>query len=277
MLISLHNDIFANKNNSEIPLPQLLDWAEAVWMILADGELVGYTAVWQVPGVAGLLEMNGGIHTEHRRQGLGTALLQHVIAECKQLPFHTLSYPVADLDTAVAKFLHHHNFWVEHEEWTMTLSDLSTVPELEKPLCQLQTFPRAKAISQFINLYDDSFANTPWNQPFTQTEVANMLQNAADICFLMENKKAVGVVWLHFSNEHVYHANIEPIGIIQEAQGKGYGRILLTSILHQLAQQHVQTVSLGVWANNHKAINLYQSVGFQQTDTVTYLAKEIVD
>ena len=253
-------------------LQHALEAAEGLWGLFVDGVLMGYTAVWQVPGLDGLLEMNGGVHPDYRRQGLGSALLNHVIAACELLPFHTLSFPVDDLNTAVAHFLQQHNFWVEHEEWTMEQNDLSTIIAIENPTSHIETLPREKAISQFLQLYDDSFTGTPWNQPFTQTEVANMLQHATDIQFFIVEQDPVGFVWLHFSDDDPKSASIEPIGIIRDAQGKGYGRIFLTTILRQLAKQQIQQVSLGVWANNHKAISLYQSLGFQQTDARTYLA-----
>ena len=268
-LFRLHNDIFGEQGETFSQFQQTLRVAVQLWGIEQAGKWIGYTAVWSVPGVDGLLEMDGGILRQYRRQGAGSQLLHHLIAECRQLPFATLSYPVEDVDTAVSHFLHHHHFWVEHEEWMMTRKNLSDLPPIPTSQCSLQTYPRPKAIAEFIRLYDTSFTDTPWNQPFAPSEVEHLLSNASDLLFLIEEGQAVGFVWLQIEANQ---ATIEPIGIVKSAQGKGYGRIFLTSILHKLADENVESVSLGVWANNDKAVSLYQSVGFEQVDVKTYLA-----
>lgn len=268
-LFVLHNVIFETQDDSFSQFRQSLNAAVQVWAITYEDDLIGYTAVWEVPGVAGLLEFNGGILPQYRKRGAGSLLLNHLITNCKSLPFHTLSCSVADVDTAVAHFLDHHHFWVEHEEWTLLLKNLATLPAIPPSRCLLRTYPRQKAVAEFIKLYDASFADTPWNQPFTAAEVDNMLNKAIDIKFLLVDGKSVGFAWVHYAGQG---ATLEPIGIVQTAQGKGYGRILLTTILHMLANENVPAVSLGVWANNDKALALYQSVGFEPSDKMTYLA-----
>jgi ribosomal protein S18 acetylase RimI-like enzyme len=58
-------------------------------------------------------------------------------------------------------------------------------------------------------------------------------------------------------------AEIEPVGIVRQKQRLGYGRILLTTVLQKLQEQNIQTVRLGVWANNQTAVHLYRALGFQ--------------
>ncbi len=264
-IFNLHNG-----DKSRTQLQQMFAVAARGWVLVVEDELVGYTAVWQVAGLEDLLEMDGAIHPAWRRKGLGTELLQYVIVHCRALPFATLSCPVEHLDTAVAKFLQKQQFWVEHKEWTMVWKNVSSLPPIPKTAAHLQTYPRSQAIAQFINLYEASFTGTAWNQPFSSLEVDQLLAYATDLCFLVEQNKRIGVAWLHFADEQ--QATIEPFGIGQEVQGQGYGRILLTTLLHHLSQQKIKTITLGVWANNHKAISLYKSVGFTHTDIVTYMA-----
>ncbi len=270
-LFNLHNDIVGTDFYRQFQ--QSLDRTEGVWVLTLDDVLVGYTAVFSVPGIDGLLEMQGGITPDCRRCGLGSIMLQGVLAALRDAPFHTLSYPVENMNMAVAKFLQHHNFWVEHEEWTMTMTDLTYLPPIPANHCHLQTLPRSESIARFLAVYDASFADMAWNQPFSQAEMAHTLLDSDEMLFLVNGDAFLGCAWLRYPEPN--HAEIEPIGIVKAEQGKRYGRILLTTILQKLAQQNIQTVSLGVWANNHKAINLYQSVGFTHTDTVTYLAHSL--
>jgi ribosomal protein S18 acetylase RimI-like enzyme len=67
-------------------------------------------------------------------------------------------------------------------------------------------------------------------------------------------------------------AEIEPVGIAPNYQGRGMGRPFLQAGLGQAAGQGASKVALGVWENNGAAIQLYQSLGFRQSKSVTYLA-----
>lgn len=236
------------------------------WLIEDGGQVVGYTAVSPVPGLDGIYELNGGILPTKRRQGLGSHLLQHVLQEARGLNIRQLSHCITDLDSPAARFLHHHHFFTEHEEWLLHLSPLP--PRSPAPLrdCQIQTHPAP--VPLFCRLYDQSFAATPWYQPYSEEEVENMLDDPADILFLFKDEQPIGFAWLQGDQ-------IEPIGIVKAEWGKGYGRILLLTALHTLHQRGVAQAHIGVWRSNHAAVHLYQSVGFQHQQTLTYLAFDV--
>lgn len=234
-----------------------------LWLVEDEGQVVGYTAVSPVPGLPGVYNLEGGILPAHRRQGLGSRLLQHVLHEAPALNVRQLSYCVTDLVNPAAYFLRHHNFFVEHEEWLMHLSPLPLRPPAPQPDCQIQ--PHPAPVPLFRQLYDQSFGGTPWYQPYSEEEVENTLENPEDILFLLRDAQPIGFAWLQ-------EAAIEPIGIVREEWGKGYGRALLLAALHELQQRGKTQAKIGVWRSNQAAIHLYQSVGFQHQQTLTYLA-----
>ena len=236
------------------------------WLIEDNGEIVGYTAVYPVPGLDRVYNLDGGIVPPHRRQGLGSHLLQHVLDESSKLNIHQLSYCVTDLDSPTIHFLHHHNFFLEHEEWLLQFSPLLPGPFAPLPNCHLQTYP--SPIRLFCQLYDQSFGGTPWCQPYSSEEVENTLDDPDDILFLFKGGQPIGFAWLQGDA-------IEPIGIVQGEWGKGYGRHLLLAALHKLQQWGAAQAHIGVWRSNQAAVHLYQSVGFQHQQTLTYLARNI--
>lgn len=239
-----------------------------IWVITnADEDPIGYALTAPIPGLPGQIELDGGILPAWQRQGYGSALLQHVRQHAG--PVH-LSYCVASLDSPAAHFLQRRGFTVEHEEWVLgrpSLNELLPIPERSDGHCA-PFVNRRRAIHTFCALYDASFAAHPWYQPYTAAEVDATLVAAQDILFLRRDDIPIGFAWLHI---HDGVGEIEPFGIVDGWQGLGYGRFLLTAVLHQLAQRGATTAQIGAWHNNHPALHLYQSLGFQHHHTQTYL------
>lgn len=245
--------------NPDQPIPP----TRHLWLVEDGGQVVGYTAVSPIPGLPGIYNLDGGILPAQRRQGLGSRLLHHVLHEAPGLNVRQLAHCVTDLNSPAAHFLRHHNFFVEHEEWLMQLSPLHPFTPSPLPYCQVQIL--SSPVPRFRQLYDQSFGGTPWYQPYSAEEVDNILDNPDDILFLFRDEQPIGFAWLQGEA-------IEPIGIVRVAWGKGYGRYLLLAALHELQQQGCHQAHIGVWRSNQAAIHLYQSIGFQHQQTLTYLA-----
>jgi ribosomal protein S18 acetylase RimI-like enzyme len=242
------------------------------WTLTLDAIPAAYAAILPVPGLPGLVELEGFVSPTWQRQGYGTRLLSHIKTELAGASVAQLSHPVPHLDTPAARFLLKNSFFIEHEEVLMELRMDNyplTIDHSRLPLAA-RHLPPATAIPLFCQLYTACFTGLPWNQPFTEAEVTATLQNREDLLFLVEDDTPIGFVWLRpQANQTV---QLEPIGIIPEKQGQGYGRALLHLVLTQLAAQGVTAVTLGLWANNKPALHLYQNLGFRQTESIVYLA-----
>ncbi|MEJ2750929.1 MAG: GNAT family N-acetyltransferase, partial [Anaerolineae bacterium] len=193
--------------NPDQPLPS----TRHLWLIEDGGKVVGYTAVTPVPGLDSIYELSGGILPTHRRQGLGSHLLQHVLHEAPALNIGQLSHCVTDRNSPAAHFLRRHNFFIEHEEWLMRLSLLPQAtfgrrPPAPWPSCYLRTLDSPARL--FRRLYDQSFSGTPWYQPYSEEEVENILDDPDDILFLFQDEQPIGFAWLQGEA-------IEPIGIVK--------------------------------------------------------------
>ncbi|MEW5989562.1 MAG: GNAT family N-acetyltransferase, partial [Chloroflexota bacterium] len=81
------------------------------WVMMREGRRLGYATAAPVPGLPGLLALDGFIDPAWRRRGLGGRLLAHVLAALKQTHNHQVAHPVASLDSPAARFLLKHGFF----------------------------------------------------------------------------------------------------------------------------------------------------------------------
>ncbi len=265
-LVKIHNSLHPKRPRAAVSFQRELRRAIYVRVLAAGDEVAGYTAVWPVPGLPRIVEIDGFVAPRWQRRGWGGRLLERLVQDFRGRAPIQLSWQTHSLETPGARFLQERGFSLEHKEWLMELTDWRGLPPAAVPL---QTFDRATAVTQFLRLYDASFSHTPWYQPFTPQEVTADLANAQEIYFLTPEEMPVGFAWVRPSAPGV--VEIEPMGIARGWQGKGYGRHLLLAVLQHLSWQNIHTVRVNVWAQNTAAAHLYQSVGFRRVAPVFYL------
>jgi len=236
------------------------------WTLTHHAQPIGYAALLPLPGLPHLFELTGGILPALRRQGAGSFLWQALRRNLMGTAVQHITHTVDSLKSPATCFLQHHGFALEHEEWTMTLDKLpaATFTPPTRP-GQLRRMDRAAAVRTLPALYERCFAPTAWFQPYSAAEVSATWQPGDELWTLVADGATIGFAWLHRPTPHA--AEIEPIGIVPEKQGMGYGRTLLTTLLQQLKNQGMQTVSLGVWQQNETAVHLYHSLGFRHVSS----------
>jgi GNAT superfamily N-acetyltransferase len=284
-------------------------------VLVMNGRLHGYAAALPVPGLHGLGDLIGVIDPAHRRQGLGTLLLDHLCVWLPAAGIRELAVPVTDLHTLLARFLQRRLFHLHHEEITLQC-DLTVgnspfsvdnpTPTGENPaqfgekhrenwpksaensplngdnhranrgkpgekLLKIGTFPRRRALDLFLQLYPRAFAHTPWQQPYSRLEADGLLSQASDLKFLLYDGEPIGFAWC--AAQKSGEMEIEPIGIVRERQGRGYGRWFLTRILTGWRADGIPAVRLALWRENSAALRLYQQSGFRQVGATFYLQR----
>ncbi len=253
-----------------LQLTQMVQQANGrFWTITQAQQPIGFANLLPIPGLPHHFELRGGIAPKFQRQGAGSFLWQTIKQDVTGTAVHQISHTVSSLNSSTAYFFQQHHFVLGHEEWTMVLDNLPTISS-PPANCLLQKIDREAAVRTLPALYQRCFVNTPWFQPYTPDEISSSWQANDSLYYLMENKTPIGFIWLHISKSG--QTEIEPIGIVPEKQGMGYGRFLLTATLNKLpAKQRQPSITLGVWRNNHKAIHLYQTVGFRHVSSSTTL------
>ena len=253
-----------------------VDRAYRNWVMVREERPVGFGTVTAVPGLPGLYQLHGAIAHSMRRQGLGSQLLDHIKADLKQTAVEQISFVSSNRDSPAALFMQKNGFDVEHVELGMQceLANVEVKPGTLAPQhVSIVVEGKQAIIDLFSDLYDRCFEGLRWYQPYSEGEVQEIVQEEDQLFLLKENTDTVGFAWLHHPDTQT--AEIEPIGIVPEARGRGYGRTLLNHVLQTQKEAGKTAVSLGVWQANQAAVKLYQSVGFEKQSETIFLQYEI--
>jgi ribosomal protein S18 acetylase RimI-like enzyme len=299
--------------HAQINWPHLRAAGLAAQVLVFNGRLRGYAAALPVPGLPGLGDLIGIIDPAHRRQGLGTLLLDHLCVWLPAAGIREIAVPVSDLQHPLTRFLQRRQFHLHHEEITLRCefavgnSAISVdIPpatgdnspqigengsefaeksqfygdnhnadrgETGEKLLRIGTFSRRRALDLFLQLYPRAFAHTPWQQPFSRLEADGLLAQPADLKFLLRDDEPVGFAWC--STEKTGVVEIEPLGIIRELQGQGYGHWFLAHLLRDWRRAGTPAVQLALWRENRPALRLYRGLGFRQVATTYYLQRSL--
>lgn len=191
----------------------------------------------------------------HRNQGCFHALYTLALEEIhsKLLPQVQLEVHLnqttnhSDPHTATINILHHYNFEETSTEYVLKYVLSSTHPSTQYPVKQ-----------------------SSLEVEFEENEYGNEFS-------LWSEDLYIGGCLCSFDNTS-HHATIYQYGIVDEFQGKGYGKNGLILILSALYDLGYNTVLLQVSGQNKKALNLYIGLGFsivEETLILTQSNKEI--
>lgn len=131
----------------------------------------------------------------------------------------------------------------------------------------------------------DTYApdNTPENinaymkRSFSTEDQFNELSNPNIIFLIAElGNRHVGYAKLKLDskNESITGTNtmeIERIYSLQEYIGKGIGKALMQAAIDEAKQKDCNSIWLGVWEKNPRAINFYKKWGFKEVGTHTFM------
>jgi mycothiol synthase len=276
VLAQIHNRAFPGNqmrpSSFSRHLNDVLTIQGQVWTVSDEHGLVGYAYVTPVPGLEGVLDLQGGIDPTKQRQGFGSHLLSIIIESLMANGRFQLSHAVASLSSPAARFLQGRQFVVEHIEWHMLLENPNQNASIPFPNeFRLVTYPLAVAVRNFRKTHDAAFHGLPWFQPYTSDrEVTAELSDSTNLLFLLDNEKIAGFAWLRMPELDL--GEVEPFGLLPAYQGKGLGAKFLAAAIQQLVASGAKRIRIGAWQSNDRAIHLYQQLGFKHVNTQTYLA-----
>ena len=259
----------------ETKIRRRLEHGGRAWIVSSGNVSAGYAYVAPISGLPGIAHLDCLVAGQYRNQGLGTELTQTLKEELRNNHIIQLSYAIDSLDAPEAVFLQKQGFFTEHVEWKMALKNLADLPPLNllAPY-SIRTFDEATAATLFNRLYEYSFAQLPWYQPYpSDQEMLRELDDPKNILFLFHQNEPIGFAWLRWNRPN--SIEIEPMGIIGAFHGKGLGKTLLLRALQQCRQLGAEEVHLGVWKSNSIAVDLYEGVGFERQSQLIYLACDL--
>ncbi len=233
-------------------------------------EAIAYARLVPLSGLPELADLYGGVAPTRRRQGWGRRLWEHLRTAAADWPLAAIEHRLDTPEGPARSFLTAQGFRPGHEELVLRRTLARPLPPLALATgLSLKTLDRAPAIALFRRLYDDSFRDRPWYQPFaSEADVAAAVPDAADMLFLFQAETPVGVVCLH---DEV----IEPLAVRPAHQRRGFGRLLLLAALHELVRRGRGEASIGAWRTNEPALSLYRQLDFVLHERVVYLRYDL--
>lgn len=240
-------------------------------------KIVGFSVLNLEPGI-GRVIIDCFVCQQHRRQGLGKRLLKRSFQRAREAGIEKMQSAVEASHGGGGEFLSHMGFAPVRRYLQLEI-DLSRV----KLPVAAQIFKDQKLkLDKFSDGQESVLAaiqNTifrgSWGFcPNTEADIRYFLKltgtRLQDILVLYTENDNVraGYLWPHIIDDDPAslsprkRGRIHMCGILNEFQGRGWGRFLVISGLHRLRQQGLQDIVLTVDSQNTSAVALYKSLGF---------------
>lgn len=127
---------------------------------------------------------------------------------------------------------------------------------------------RREKSGAWLAIYNESFFDVPNSATYGQSDLAQVLEDGSACGFAMLDGVPVGVYELSFKERNC--PEIEGIGLLKGARGKGLGRELLYAAMELLAELGHERTHLRVSTANENAYALYRSAGFTVTELISH-------
>lgn len=143
-----------------------------------------------------------------------------------------------------------------------TISDLEIIQEISKQTF-LETFADANTPENMENYVQENF---------NPEQIASEINNRESAFYLasLENE-IIGYMKLNIGNAQTEkqkenNLEIHRIYVLQAFQGKKMGQLLLDEAIKIAQQTGVESIWLGVWEENQRALQFYSKNGFVEFD-----------
>jgi mycothiol synthase len=233
-------------------------------VVEVDGGLVAVLTSTRLPGEPiDLRHFRIVVHPDWRRRRLGSGLLDLVRSQDGDPT--TLQCNCNRSWRAGTAFLGHHGFRTERREKLMQRE--GPTPEGTKSLVDLAIRPFGSRgdSGAWSALHNRGYRGAPDFVPLTVAD-ADVHHDEPGFRFWFAERDGVPVGFCHATQPSIGTARIDSLVVDPDHRGRGIGRTLLTVALGALAGAGHGTVALGVRADNHPAVSLYESAGFTAID-----------
>jgi mycothiol synthase len=242
-------------------------------VLTVNDQVAGYAHLDGTPGAAGP-EPSGelAIHPDHRREGLGLALVRAVTAAADGHPVRLWAH--GDLPAA-AELARAAGFDRFRALWQMRRSLAGQVdPPRLPPGLRLRTFRPGRDEEEWLSLNRRAFATHPeqgaWTRHDLELREREPWFDPAGFFIAERDGRMAGFHWTKVhgpEDEPAGIGEVYVVGVDPAERGTGLGRALTLAGLHHLQERGLAGVMLFADEDNVPAIGLYQALGFTHWST----------
>jgi mycothiol synthase len=290
--LPLHRTLTVEEMRAETFADEDFD-PEGAWLAIKGDELVGYgDGLLEKERISLGREGLARIEVVHHERGKGVEerLLDLALRYLARKGFQAVQVWCSQVDHWRREFSRKAGFEEQRRFYSMILKDGQDVPRPAFPQdVRIDRRPLRGAsdddLKTFVEVFNESFAGHFSFSPTNVTRwrnVADTAEDEMDITFAYQGDRVTGFALVEnstaFNREKGTRDGwVNILGVVPSSRGKGLGKALLLDSIQQLQAQGLDTIRLGLDAENRNALSLYTSVGFEVLMENTVLVRDLKD
>jgi len=204
------------------------------------------------------------VDPQHRRKGIGRALLDAAKGSCKRRGIQQFLLVSENKSVSGNAFAEALGGKCEYSEDRLRLE--REPPKLTENAVSLRQADD-RDVNTLARLMADSFENPIENHLERLKRNIRSLTHRFYIASLMEER--IGCIGVAAENRRVY---VIAFGVLAQYRGHGYGRQILTQTVNGLMSENWEDILIETETTNRAALSLYKSCGFTETTSYNYYA-----
>lgn len=202
------------------------------------------------------LELIGFVHPHFRKQRFGTTLLQTAMKEIQNREADEALLIINGDSISGNEFVKHMKLPYLYSEYSMEFKT-NEIQKTTESNIQL-TLAASESLLDLIEISSKAFGDSVDN---TATWLQKMMTSPSHKVYsALINEKAIGTITV---TEQEQSTTLSGFAVHPSYQGKGYGKDILSYMVHTLITEGTSTIELDVETKNNHALKLYTQCGFK--------------
>lgn len=225
------------------------------FLLYDDTQLIGALSMYDFERPT-KLELIGFVHPNYRKQHIGTTLLQTAMKEIR-IRVADEALIIMNGDSISGKeFAKHLKLPYLYSEYSMEFKT-KEVQKTTKHTIQL-TLASSELLLDLIEISSKAFGDSAEN---TATWLQKMMNSPShQVYYALIDEKIVGTITI---SKQEQSTTLSGFAVHPSYQGKGYGKDILSYMVHTLITKGISTIELDVETKNSHALKLYTQCGFE--------------
>ena len=229
-----------------------------------DDILVAYLGISCFGG--NIAELNGMTHPSWRRKFIFKKLFELAMNECNKRSFNKILLLTDGKSDSGIKFIEAVGGKYDVSEYRMEVINAIS----SENIIPINLRKAEKSDKKEIGRQDSIFF---YNEKESENlvdkaEIRNDAEIRIETSYMIElNNTTIGKINIEYNDNSAF---VSGFGILPEFRGKGYGKVALKEAIKLINVININIVQLDVSCKNNRALNLYQSCGFQEQSVMNY-------